>query len=325
MPPRPFRLVAAPFTPFAANGDLELSVVEEQADLLAHNDVASAFVGGTTGECMSLSVAERRMLAETWIRAAVGRLGVIVHVGHNCQRDAIELARHADRSGAAAIAATAPCFVKPADVESLVDFCEPIAAAAPDLPFYYYHLPSITGVALPMVNFLQVAGRRIPNLVGMKYSHDDLSELSACVAFDNERYEILFGRDESLLAALALGVRGAIGSTYNFMAPLYHRLIAAFDSGDLPAAQAEQGHALQLARSLARFGPAAFAASKAVMRWVGVDCGSVRSPLRQLSSAQSDQLAGELSRLGFDAICAKTAGAAAARRTSRASRTPVLR
>jgi len=324
MPPRPVRFIAAPFTPFTPNGELALSVVEEQADLLAHNDVAGAFVAGTSGECMSLTTAERRALAETWIKAAVGRLGVIVHVGHTCQRDAVELARHAARSGAAAIAATAPSFAKPPDVEALADFCEPIAAAVPDLPFYYYHIPAMTGVNLSMASFLQVAGRRIPTLVGLKYSHDDLAELAACVALDNERYEVLFGKDEILLAALSLGVRGAVGSTYNFMAPLYHRVVAAFRTGDLDTAQTEQNRAVQLMRAVGRFGPSGFAAAKAVMRWVGVDCGPVRPPLRPFSAAQADQLDGELARLGFEDYCARTA-ASAARRTARAVRAPALR
>ena len=165
------------------------------------------FVCGTTGESMSLTLAERRVLVETWIKAAAGRFPVIVHVGHTCQRDCVELAAHAAHRGAAAIATMGPCFAKPADVEMLADFCEPIAAAAPDLPFYYYHIPSMTGVSLPMASFLQVAGRRIPNLVGLKYSHDDLAELAACVALDGRRYEVLFGKDEILLAALALGGR----------------------------------------------------------------------------------------------------------------------
>ena len=114
----------------------------------------------------------------------------------------------------------------------------------------------MTGVNLPMANFMQVAGRRIPTLVGLKYSHDDLVDLAACVALDDGRFEILFGKDEILLAALSLGVRGAVGSTYNFMSPLYQRVIHAFDAGDMPTARREQMRAVELVRTLLRFGPA---------------------------------------------------------------------
>ncbi|MES1213348.1 MAG: dihydrodipicolinate synthase family protein [Singulisphaera sp.] len=302
----PVRLIAAPYTPFTRGGELNLHVIDEQADLLANNEVAGAFVCGTTGESMSMTIDERRIVAERWIKAAAGRFKIFVHVGHTCQRDCIDLAEHAAASGAAATAAMGPCFAKPADAEMLADFCAPIAAAAPDLPFYYYHIPSMTGVSLPMANFMKVAGRQIPNLVGLKYSHDDLVDLAACVTLDDGRFEILFGKDEILLAALSLGVRGAVGSTYNFMSPLYQRVIHAFDAGDLPAARREQMRAVELVRVLLRFGPSFMAAGKAIMGRLGIDCGPVRSPLRPLSPEQASQLDEHLTRLGFDDYCAKT-------------------
>jgi N-acetylneuraminate lyase len=309
MKPSPVRLIAAPYTPFGRNGELALNVITEQADMFAHNGLAGAFICGTTGESMSLTMDERRLLTETWIKAVAGRFAVIVHVGHTCQCDCIALAEHAAAHGASAIAAMAPCFAKPADAEMLADFCVPIAAAAPDLPFYYYHIPGMTGVNMSMAHFMQVAGRQIPNLVGLKYSHDDLVDLAACVALDDGRFEILFGKDEILLAALSLGVRGAVGSTYNFMAPLYHRVIHAFDTGDMATARREQMRAVELVRALLRFGPAFMAAGKSVMSRLGVECGPVRPPLRPLSPEQATILDEQLTRLRFDDYCAKSTSA----------------
>lgn len=312
------RLIAAPYTPFAENGDLRLSTVADQADLLADNSLSGAFICGTTGESMSLSLVERMQLAEAWIAAAAGRFDVVVHVGHTCQRDGVLLAEHAARSGAVAIAAMAPCFAKPADAEALADFCAAIAAAAPSLPFYYYHIPIMTGVAMPMAGFLKVATERIPTLAGLKFSHEDFVDLSACLAMDDGRFEILFGKDEVLLAALALGARGAVGSTYNFMAPLYHRVIQAFDTGDMETARNEQMRAVELVRMLARFGSSMFAAGKAVMARLGIDCGPVRPPLKPLSREQATELDAQLTRLGFDDYCARTP----AGRANRSGHTP---
>jgi N-acetylneuraminate lyase len=302
----PVRLIAAPYTPFTRNHELNLNVIDEQAELFAANELAGAFVCGTTGESMSMTIAERHQVVERWIKAAAGRFQIFVHVGHTCQRDCIEMAEHAVAHGAAAIAAMGPCFAKPADAEMLADFCAPIAAAAADLPFYYYHIPSMTGVSLPMANFMKVAGRQIPNLVGLKYSHDDLVDLAACVTLDDGRFEVLFGKDEILLAALSLGVRGAVGSTYNFMTPLYQRVIHAFDAGDMPQARREQMRAVELVRTLLRFGPSFMAAGKAIMSRLGIDCGPVRSPLRPLTVDQASQLDEQLTRLGFDDYCSKT-------------------
>jgi N-acetylneuraminate lyase len=90
-----------------------------------------------------------------------------------------------------------------------------IASAAPSLPFYYYHIPSATNVDLPMVDFLAVADGLIQNLAGIKYTHYDLEDLQLCLHYGGGKYNILFGRDQYLLAAVALGVRGAVGSTYS--------------------------------------------------------------------------------------------------------------
>ena len=175
-------LVAAPFTPFDAEGSLYLDVVEDQAALLAESGVTGAFVCGTTGEGLSMTSDERKEVARQWVGVAGGRLKVIVHVGHTSQRDAMALARHAGQIGAAAMAALPPFFFKPQTAAEVVEFCRPIAAAAPELPFYYYNMPSMTGVHVSMVELLGIAQDRIPNFRGIKFTHGDLMEFQRCRA-----------------------------------------------------------------------------------------------------------------------------------------------
>src|SRR3954469_8189210 len=119
----------------------------------------------------------------------------------------------------------APFFFRPGTVQELVDFMAQVAAAAPALPFYYYHIPSMTGVHIPAAEFLRAAADRIPNLAGVKFTFENLMDYAECVRFSGGRFDVLFGRDEMLLAGLSLGAHGAIGSTYNFAAPVYHRII----------------------------------------------------------------------------------------------------
>jgi N-acetylneuraminate lyase len=104
-----------------------------------------------------------------------------------------------------------------------------------------------------------------------------------------------------LLAGLAVGARGAIGSTYNFAAPVYHRIIKAFDAGDLASAQQEQARANAMIALLIRFG--GLPAGKAMLRMIGLDCGPVRSPLRSLSPEKEAALRLELERVGFFDFC----------------------
>jgi N-acetylneuraminate lyase len=285
-------LIPACHTPFDHDGGLNLAAVPAQASLFRGMGLRGAFIAGTTGEFSSLTVNERKALCDRWMDVAGDTLRVAVHVGSNCQADALELAAHARQSGVAAIAVAPPSYFKPATVKDLVDFCAPIAAEVEPLPFYYYHIPSMTGVSLPMAEFLYEARFRIPNLRGLKFSHDNLVDLQGCVSLERGAYDILFGFDEALLAGLCLGVRGAVGCTYNFAGRHYQRLIRAFESGDIAAARAAQLTATEMVKTLASFG--FMAASKAVMSLIGVDCGPVRAPLRNLTPAQLDDLVGKL-------------------------------
>ncbi|HEX5272359.1 MAG TPA: dihydrodipicolinate synthase family protein [Gemmataceae bacterium] len=287
----PFRLIgliAAPHTPFTASGELNPSVIADQAALLIESGVAGAFVCGSTGEAHSLTTEERQRVTEEWVRVVGGRLKLLVHAGHNCRADAVRLASHAARAGADAVAAVAPSYFKPATVDDLIAFCEPVAAAAAGLPFYLYDIPVMTGVSLPTAEFLDRAADRIPNLAGVKYTNGDLVGLQECLAVRGGRFDVVFGYDEMLLAGLALGVKGAIGSTYNFAAPLYLRLLRAFESGDLAAARRAQLTSVGLIRVMGRFG--GLRAGKAIMGLLGVDCGPVRSPMRPMTPAEVSAL-----------------------------------
>jgi N-acetylneuraminate lyase len=285
-------LIPACHTPFHRDGRLNLAIVPAQAALFRQWGLRAVFIAGTTGEWASLTLDERKALCERWMEAADDTMRVVVHVGHNCQADAIHLAGHARELGVAAVAAVAPSYFKPATVDDLIEFCLPIAAEADPLPFYFYDIPGMTSVRLPMPQFLREARFRIPNLCGLKYSNDDLVGLQGCLAAEQGCFEVLFGCDEALLAGLSLGVRGAVGSTYNFAGPHYQRLIQAFESGNLAAARAAQFQAAQMIQTLCEFGFSS--ASKAVMSLLGVDCGPVRPPLRNLSDTELAALAEKL-------------------------------
>jgi N-acetylneuraminate lyase len=291
-------LVAATHTPFHKDHSLHLEIVECQAAHLLTHGVRTAFIGGTTGESASLTLTERLALAERWAAVTRGTaLQVIVHVGSNCVADARVLAAQAQQLGARAISALAPSYFKPSSVASLVDSLSQIASAAPALPFYYYEIPSMTGLTLSPSEFLSHAADRIPTLAGIKFTSSNLMEYQLCRTSHDERFDIPFGFDEMLLAALALGARGAVGSSFNFAAPLYNRLIAAFERGDLNAARDEQLRSVRTIQALAARGY--MSAAKAVMNMLGVDVGPARLPCSHLSPEQVNALRAELELLGF--------------------------
>jgi N-acetylneuraminate lyase len=291
-------LVAAPHTPFNSDGALHLVIVEKQAAHLLKNGIATVFIGGNTGECHSLSLTERQQLAQRWMEVTRGtNLRVVIHVGSNCLPDAKALAAQAGQLRASAIAALAPSYFKPRSLAALIDVCAGIAAAAPDTPFYYYDIPVLTGVSLSMPDFLAQASDHIPTLAGIKFTNPDLMSYQLCLRADGGRFDVPYGTDEWLLAALALGARGAVGSTYNFAASIFHRLLKAFADGDLAQAREEQFRAVQLIRLLVGYGY--MGAAKATMKILGVDVGPPRLPNETLSAPQIRKLRRELEELGF--------------------------
>jgi len=269
-----------------------------------HKDgVVGAFICGTTGEAMSLSVDERLQIAERWMLKAPKDLRVVVHVGHTALIECQRLAAHAQSIGADSFACMAPFFFKPNSAGNLVHWCEQVAAAAPKLPFYYYHIPSMTGVSIPVFDFLKIAADRIPNLVGVKFTYEDLEDFKRCLDFDDGRFDLLFGRDELLLRALAVGANGAVGSTYNFAAPIYQKVIEAFAEGDQQSSENSQALAIKMIDTLIAGGPSPIATFKWFMKRVGVDCGPARLPLQNPTAEQIATLENKLKAIGiYDAI-----------------------
>lgn len=290
-------LIAAPFTPMTADGALNMSAVKPYADLLAASGVKGVFICGTTGESASLTTDERKAVAEAWVAAAAGRLKVIVHVGSNCAADAIALARHAERSGADAIGAMAPYFFKPQTAAELVAWFTPIANSN-SLPFYYYNMPAMSGVSVPVAEFLALGGKAMPTLAGVKFTHNNLMEMSQCLMLDGGRYEVLHGYDEILLCGLSLGATAAVGSTYNYAAKVYNRLIEAFRAGDIAAAAALQQYSVKIVEVIIKHG-GGVRGGKAIMRLMGVDCGSCRLPLAPFTEAEYTELKAELEAIDF--------------------------
>lgn len=290
-------LVPAVFTPLREDGSLDLDRIPGIVDHLEQDGVSALYVLGSTGEGVSLSSQERRDVAEAYVQVAGGRLPTVVQVGHNSLAEARQLAEHAQRIGASAISATPPYYFQPESVDVLVACMEEITAAAPELPFYYYHIPVKTRVMLDMVAFLRVGAERLPTLAGLKFSDLKLYELQACQQLQNGRFNVLLGPDEMLLSALAIGTCGAVGTTYNFAAPLYLRVIEAFEQGNLEMARHLQGLAVAMIDIILKHcGRPGF---KAMMAVIGQDCGPHRLPHGTARPEDVARMTKALEAIGF--------------------------
>ncbi|MBP6024634.1 dihydrodipicolinate synthase family protein [Ferruginibacter sp.] len=303
-------LIAAPFTPMHKDGSLNLSLIPSYYEMLKVNRVNGAFICGSTGEGVSLTLKEKKAVAEAWAACTKSDNDFIVMplLGGTCLADCKELALHAREIGLNAVSFTAPFYFKPANVEMLAQCCQEVASVVPDMPFYYYHIPVLTGVDFPMYDLLKAINGRIPNFAGIKYTHEDFMDFLSCIHFQNGKYDMLWGRDENMLPALSLGAKAAVGSTFNYAAPLYYNLIDAFNSGDLTKAQSLQQQSIDMIRLLGKYG--GIATGKAYMKLIGLDCGEFRLPVKNMSADNFELFKKEVGQLEFSNFCSRNPVAA---------------
>ncbi len=295
-------IVAASFTPMDILGNVNYDKIEEQAKMFRKNGIAGAFICGTTGECASLTFEEKKNILDHWARVKTDDLLVIAMLGGTCLMEMKLLAELSANSDIDGISVLSPYYFKPRSVTDLVTFCKNVADVAPQLPFYYYHIPQLTGSHFSMLDFLAVAGDEIPNLAGIKYTSQNIMEFQQCLLYNKGQYDILWGTDETLLSALAIGAVGAVGSTYNYAAPIYHKIMELFNDGEIERANQWQQKSVQLVDILMHYG---MGAGKTFMRAIGLDCGVFRHPVSSPSSEEVKKIEKELKEIDFFQFCSK--------------------
>ncbi|MGL2993528.1 dihydrodipicolinate synthase family protein [Flavobacterium sp. TSSA_36] len=293
-------LIAAPFAPLDDKGILDLSKIPSYYAFLKKNKVKGAFINGSTGEGASLTLQEKKAITAAWAECTQGdsEFKIMVFLGGTCLSECIELAQHANEMKVYAVSMTAPFYFKPSDVHMLAQSCIAVAESVPDLPFYYYHIPVLTGVNLPMFELVKLLDQQLPNFVGVKYTHEDFMDFQSCLSYKNGKLDMLWGRDENMLSALVLGAKGAVGSTFNYAAPLYNELMAAFYNHDLTQARKLQQQSIDMIRLLGKYG--GIAVGKSYMKLVGMDMGQFRLPVKNMNAKDFISFQEDVASLDFD-------------------------
>jgi N-acetylneuraminate lyase len=295
-------LIAAPFTPMHENGSLNLEIIDTYYNFLAKNNVIAAFINGSSGEGASLSSKEKQVHTEKWTRCYKENKSVeiINLVGGTSYTECIENAIFSLEAGVNAIALVAPYYFKPHNVNKLAEFCALVGEAVPEMPVYYYHIPALTGVNFPMISFLKEMSLMLPNFAGIKFTHEDFMDYLSCLNFNQGAYDILWGRDECMLSALILGAKGAVGSTYNYAAPLYYQMIKAFNGNNFLEARKLQQKSIDMIRFLGQYG--GIATGKCYMRFIGLDCGKFRAPVQNMTEEMYEEFSKDVRSLKMDEL-----------------------
>jgi putative N-acetylneuraminate lyase len=298
-------LIDAPFTPFHEDGTLNLAPIPEYAALLARNGLKGVFINGSSGEGYMLTEEERMQLAEAWMAAVPEDFKVIVHVGSTSVMSSRRLAEHAQKIGAWGIGAMATPFPKIGSIEQLCRYCEEIASAAPELPFYYYHIPAFNGAFLSMYDFLKAVDGRIPNFAGIKYTFESLYEYNRCRRYQNGKFDMLHGQDETILPCLAMGgAQGGIGGTTNYNGRCLTGILEAWEKGDLEKARQLQDFAQDVIDVICNF-RGNIVGGKRIMKLIGLDLGPNRVPFMSVTEEEEQELRRQLEAIDFFSHCNK--------------------
>lgn len=296
-------LIDAPFTPFYENGEVNLEPIEQYAKMLAKNGLKGVFINGSSGEGYMLTEDERMRLAERWVEVAPEDFKVIVHVGSTCVKSSERLAVHAQKIGAFGIGAMASPFPKVGRIEELVKYCEEIAAAAPELPFYYYHIPAFNGAFLSMLDFLKAVDGRISNFAGIKYTYESLYEYNQCRLYANGKFDMLHGQDETILPCLAMGgAQGGIGGTTNYNGRCLVGILDAWEHGDLEKARELQNFAQEVINVICHF-RGNIVGGKRIMKLIGLNLGKNRTPFNNMTDEEEACMKQELEEIDFFNRC----------------------
>ena len=261
-------------------GAVSAEATRALTEYLIGKGVQGLYVGGSSGECIYQSVAERKLVLENVMAVAKGRIVIIAHVACNNTADSMELAAHAESLGVDAIAAIPPIYFHLPD-RAMARYWNDISSAAPNTDFIIYNIPQLAGVALS--SSLLRTMLENPRVIGVKNSSMPVQDIEM---WRDEGAIVFNGPDEQLLSGLAAGAVGGIGGTYAAMPELYLKIFALTREGKIAEAREIQDACCQMIYKMCSGQGNMYAMIKAIIREMGgPDAGGVRAPLYPLQES----------------------------------------
>lgn len=262
------------------DGGVSRERTKQFTQYLMDKGVQGLYVGGSSGECIYQSVEERKLLLESVMEVAKGKLAVIAHVACNNTRDSVELAAHAQSLGVDAIASIPPIYFHLPEY-AIAEYWNTISAGAPDTDFIIYNIPQLAGVSLTVPLLKKM--RENPRVIGVKNSSMPVQDIQLFQAAGGEDWVVFNGPDEQLISGRAMGASAGIGGTYGAMPELYLAMDKAFREKRMEDARKLQYQANEIIAALCSCRANMYAVIKEILRMNGMDIGGVRAPLINVS------------------------------------------
>ncbi|MFN0109808.1 MAG: dihydrodipicolinate synthase family protein [Blastocatellia bacterium] len=279
-------------TTFDAAGVFNPQAFQQLLARVYQAGVDGVYVLGSTGEGIPQSVAQRKIVTEVALEHSPKDKRIIIHVGALTTADAIELARHAEQTGAHVVSSLPPpgnySFVEVREYYRAL-------AAATELPMLVYFFPGASTAITTLDQLRELCA--LPNVIGLKFTDFDLFKL---MSLKQTGATIFNGYDEVLVAGLLMGADGGIGTTYSLLPNHYVRLFAAASSGRWEEARSLQREINELVSIVVQY--PVIPATKVLLRWTGIECGDCLLPRRRLSASEELQLRAQISQSRFNEL-----------------------
>lgn len=266
-------------TPFDCYGEVNYDALEKLVQQLLNDGADGFYVTGSTGECFLLSDDERIKITAKVTESVNGRVPVIAHIGKIGAKQAVSLSKAVEKIGVSAISSVPP-FYYHFSFDEISRYYEELSSAV-DLPLVLYHFPQSSDVAIDAEKLQKLTS--CCRIGGLKYTDSNLYELEK-IRRHFPNLKIMYGRDESFLYSLPIGIDGAIGSTYNFMLKKYKRILLAYQQGDMNTAESLQHEACAIIDIILKTRD--ISAAKYLLQRKGIPCGDCRLPFHPLTAAE---------------------------------------
>lgn len=287
-------IISAMVTPFDHHGAVDEDGVAALCEFLIDKGVNALYPAGSTGECVLMSLEERKRLAELVMKYAKGRVPVVVHTGTNLPQETMELTRHAREIGADG-AAMIPPFYYNYDEQCLLEYFGTLAQAVPDFPLYLYNIPvNAKNDLVPL--FVKKLVERHANFIGVKYTSDNYPRFLEYVELLGEDYCVLMGNDGMILPGLVMGAHGGVSASSTAFPEFVVDIYKYYQMGDLLKAKEAQRLVSRIRKVLQS--TTYLTACKKALEWRGIDVGIARRPIREMSSEEERKLRSALEALG---------------------------
>lgn len=281
-------VIPAFYACYAPDGTVSVEGVKALTRHLIAKGVKGLYVGGSSGECIYQSVAERKTVLEAVMSEAKGKLTIIAHVACNNTADSAELAAHAEACGVDAIASIPPIYFHLPN-DAIADYWNTISAAAPNTEFVIYNIPQLAGTALTMPLLNKMLEN--PNVVAVKNSSMPVQDIqmfkdAGIAARGKDGFAVFNGPDEQFVSGRVMGADGGIGGTYAVMPELFLKMNELLAEGNVERAREIQYQADRIIYKMCEAKGNLYAVMKEILRRMyGLELGGVRAPLPNLVSA----------------------------------------